>query len=263
MSDLNLDDLLERLRKLEIPKESEIKILCDKAKELIIKTPNVASLTCPITVCGDIHGQFEDLMELFNVGGTIPETNYIFMGDFVDRGVNSVETFLYFLVLKVKYPDRITLLRGNHESRQITQVYGFYDECMRKFSSVNVWKMCTEVFDVLQLAAVIEDKVFCVHGGLSPSAENIDDIRKIERIQEVPHDGPMSDILWSDPDPDVKGFAFSPRGAGYPFRGYAYPAQTGDGDILRQRLPRAEGGHRRNHGKGAPSQEHHHRRQSR
>jgi len=156
-------------------------------------------------------------MELFNVGGTIPETNYIFMGDFVDRGVNSVETFLYFLVLKVKYPDRITLLRGNHESRQITQVYGFYDECMRKFSSVNVWKMCTEVFDVLQLAAVIEDKVFCVHGGLSPSAENIDDIRKIERIQEVPHDGPMSDILWSDPDPDVKGFAFSPRGAGYLF----------------------------------------------
>jgi serine/threonine-protein phosphatase 4 catalytic subunit len=217
MSDLDLDDLLSRLRKLIIPKESEIKILCDKAKDLIIKLPNVAILECPITVCGDIHGQFDDLMELFNVGGEIPETNYIFMGDFVDRGINSVETFLFFLVLKVKYPDRITLLRGNHESRQITQVYGFYDECMRKFSSVNVWKMCTEVFDVLQLAAVIEDKVFCVHGGLSPQAEKIDDIKQINRIQEVPHDGPMSDILWSDPDPDVKGFSVSPRGAGFLF----------------------------------------------
>ena len=215
----SLDKQIWQLRRCEYISESEVKSLCEKAKELLIEESNVEMIYSPVTICGDIHGQFDDLMELFKTGGSCPGTNYLFMGDFVDRGFNSVETFLLLLALKVRYPDRITLIRGNHESRQITQVYGFYDECMRKFCSVNVWKMCTEVFDVLQLAAVIEDKVFCVHGGLSPSAENIDDIRKIERIQEVPHDGPMSDILWSDPDPDVKGFAFSPRGAGYLFGG--------------------------------------------
>lgn len=128
------------------------------------------------------------------------------MGDFVDRGYNSVETFLLLLALKVRYPDRITLIRGNHESRQITQVYGFYDECMRKYNSVNVWRYCTEVFDYLALAALIDSRVFCVHGGLSPSIGSVDDIKAIDRKQEVPHDGPMCDLMWSDPDPGKKEF---------------------------------------------------------
>jgi len=115
-------------------------------------------------------------MELFKVGGNCPDTNYLFMGDFVDRGRNSVETFLLLLALKVKYPERITLIRGNHESRQITQVYGFYDECMQKYGSVNVWRYCTEVFDYICLAALIEGKIFCVHGGLSPTVMSIDDV---------------------------------------------------------------------------------------
>jgi serine/threonine-protein phosphatase 4 catalytic subunit len=139
-------------------------------------------------------------MELFRIGGFVPETNYLFMGDFVDRGFNSVETFLLLLALKVRYPDRITLIRGNHESRQITQVYGFYDECMRKYNTPNVWRYCTEVFDYIALAALIEGKVFCVHGGLSPIINSIDDIKNIDRKQEVPHEGPMCDLLWSDPD---------------------------------------------------------------
>jgi len=172
----------------------------------------------PVTVCGDIHGQFYDLKELFKVGGECPETNYLFMGDFVDRGFYSVETFLLLLALKVRYPDRITLIRGNHESRQITQVYGFYDECLRKYGSVNVWRYCTEIFDYLSLSALIDDKVFCVHGGLSPSINTLDQIRAIDRKQEVPHDGSMCDLMWSDPE-DIDGWGLSPRGAGYLFGG--------------------------------------------
>lgn len=215
MSDV--DKILEKLSNGEKISESECKFVADQAKEILINLENVASLECPITVCGDIHGQFDDLLELFCVGGEVPQTNYIFLGDFVDRGHNSVETFFFLLSLKVKYPNRITLLRGNHESRQITQVYGFYEECMSKYNSVNVWKMCTEIFDLFQLAAVIENKVFCVHGGLSPHITSIDEIRSLDRKQEVPRDGLMSDILWSDPDPDIKSFSMSPRGAGYLF----------------------------------------------
>lgn len=152
------------------------------------------------------------------MGGECPDTNYLFMGDFVDRGSHSVETFLLLIALKVRYPERITLIRGNHESRQITQVYGFYDECLRKFGSVNVWRYCTNIFDYLALAAIIDNKIFCVHGGLSPSINTLDEIRSIERKQEVPHDGAMCDLMWSDPD-ESPGWSVSPRGAGYLFGG--------------------------------------------
>jgi len=118
-------------------------------------------------------------MELFKIGGKAPETNYLFMGDYVDRGYYSVETVTLLVALKVRYSTRIYMTRGNHESRQITQVYGFYDECMRKYGSINVWRYCTEVFDYLALAALIENKIFCVHGGLSPSITSIDEVIKI------------------------------------------------------------------------------------
>jgi serine/threonine-protein phosphatase 4 catalytic subunit len=172
----DIDKQIEQLTKCEYLKEAEVKTLCNKAKEIMSLESNVIKLEAPVTICGDIHGQFYDLIELFKVGGECPETNYLFMGDFVDRGYNSVETFELLLALKVRYPDRITLIRGNHESRQITQVYGFYDECLRKYGSVNVWRYCTEVFDFLALAAIVDDKIFCVHGGLSPNITTLDDV---------------------------------------------------------------------------------------
>lgn len=107
-------------------------------------------------------------------------------------------------------------MRGNHESRQITQVYGFYDECCRKYGNSNVWKCLTELFDFLPLTAVVENQFFCLHGGLSPSIETLDNIRALKRFQEVPHEGPMCDLLWSDPD-DRAGWGMNPRGAGYTF----------------------------------------------
>jgi len=249
-------------------------------------------------------------MELFRVGGDVPDTNYLFMGDFVDRGFYSLESFLLLLCLKVRYPDRMTLIRGNHESRQITTVYGFYDECLRKYGSANVWRYCCEVFDYLALGAIVlgassnlqpvdetstgtlpskitssqeyrdmdieievlnseggilsrfprksksssssqlssspaatrngttpsksgppgsgasgysngttgtnSSAVFCVHGGLSPLIDTLDKIRLIDRKCEVPHEGAMCDLLWSDPD-EIDGWGLSPRGAGFLF----------------------------------------------
>jgi serine/threonine-protein phosphatase 6 catalytic subunit len=213
---MNIDKWIEDLKKGNCISEKDLKKLCIHVKNLLMEESNVVFVQSPVTVCGDIHGQFYDLLELFKTGGEVPDTNYIFMGDFVDRGHNSVETFQFLLCLKARYPDCITLLRGNHESRQITQVYGFYEECVRKYGNANPWKYCVEVFDYLNLAALIDNKVFCVHGGLSPILRTIDQIQVLERLQEIPHQGAYCDLMWSDPE-DIAGWAVSPRGAGYLF----------------------------------------------
>lgn len=212
----DVDSWIAQLQRCEPLPESTVRVMCELARELLVQESNVRPVTCPVTVCGDIHGQFHDLQELFRIGGSCPDTNYLFMGDYVDRGYYSVETVSLLVALKIRYPGRITILRGNHESRQITQVYGFYDECLRKYGSANVWKIFTDLFDYLPLTALIENQVFCLHGGLSPAIDKLDDIRALDRLQEVPHEGPMCDLLWSDPD-DRCGWGISPRGAGYTF----------------------------------------------
>ncbi len=123
---------------------------------MLIHDENVTKVAAPVTLVGDVHGQFYDLRELFKVGGDVPNTNYLFLGDYVDRGAFSIETICYLLLLKLKHPKRITLIRGNHETRQITQVYGFYTECQRKYGSLNVWKYITDVFDYLPIGAIVE-----------------------------------------------------------------------------------------------------------
>lgn len=147
--------------------------------------------------------------------------------------------------MKLRYPNRVHLIRGNHESRGVTQSYGFYTECSRKYGNANVWHYFTDMFDFLTLSVVINDQIFCVHGGkippfwalgvlgpgftsqllnlffcapgLSPSIHSIDQIKVIDRFREIPHEGPMADLVWSDPDPDRDEFSLSPRGAGYTF----------------------------------------------
>jgi serine/threonine-protein phosphatase 6 catalytic subunit len=173
-------------------------------------------VSAPVTLCGDIHGQFYDLLELFRIGGEIPDTNYIFIGDYVDRGYNSVETIEILMCYKIKYPSHVTLIRGNHESRQITMTYGFLDEIVRKYGNSNPWNLINEVFDILPLGAIIDGRILCVHGGLSPLIRTVDQIRTLQRNIEIPHDGPFCDLVWSDPD-NVQTWVMSNRGAGWLF----------------------------------------------
>ncbi|XP_076282262.1 protein phosphatase V [Lasioglossum baleicum] len=214
MSDI--DKWIEIAKECIYLPENDLKKLCDIVCDLLVEESNIQPVSTPVTVCGDIHGQFYDLEELFRNGGAVPDTNYIFMGDFVDRGYYSLETFTRLLTLKAKWSDRITLLRGNHESRQITHVYGFYDECQNKYGNANAWKHCCRVFDLLTVAALIDEQVLCVHGGLSPVIRTLDQIRTIERNQEIPHKGAFCDLVWSDPE-DVDTWTISPRGAGWLF----------------------------------------------
>ncbi|CAK9009634.1 Serine/threonine-protein phosphatase ppe1 (Phosphatase esp1) [Durusdinium trenchii] len=211
-----VDEALELVKKGEVLPEAQLRKICEIVKAILIEESNVRAVSAPVTICGDVHGQFYDVLELFRTGGEVPSRSYIFMGDYVDRGHNSVETFELLLCLKAKYPDKVTLIRGNHESRQITQVYGFYDECIRKYGNANPWKYCTEVFDSLNLAAIIDGLILCVHGGLSPDLRTIDQMRTLDRMQEVPQEGPMCDLLWSDPE-DIDTWCVSPRGAGFLF----------------------------------------------
>lgn len=213
-----LDRWLTQVQSGKFLPEQDLKMLCEIVKDILIEESNVQAVRAPATVCGDIHGQFYDLQKLFAIAGEIPKTNYVFLGDFVDRGNHSVETLQLLLCLKARYPAHITLLRGNHEARQITQVYGFYDECLRKYGNANAWKYCADVFDYFNLAAVIEGRVFCVHGGLSPELPTIDQIQDIDRLQEPPQDGAFADLLWSDPE-ELDGWHTNPRGAGYLFGG--------------------------------------------
>lgn len=208
---------LELLKQGNCISEKDVKSLCERIKEILIEESNVQPISSPVVIAGDIHGQYYDLLELFKTGGDIPYTKYLFLGDYVDRGYNSVETLELLLALKLKYPSHITLLRGNHESRQISYQYGFYDEIMRKYGNMNCWKYFTELFDYFPLAAIIEGKLFCIHGGLSPEISTIDQIRLINRKTEIPHQGPYADLLWSDPDNSIETFHLSERNAGHTF----------------------------------------------
>lgn len=195
---------------------NDVITLCNLSREILLSQPMLLELGAPIKICGDIHGQYNDLLRLFEYGGFPPESNYLFLGDYVDRGKQSIEVVSLLFAYKIKYPENFFILRGNHECAGINRIYGFYDECRRRYS-VKVWKQFCNTFNCLPCTAIIDDKIICMHGGLSPQLSSVDQIQNISRPCEVPDTGLLCDLLWSDPDVDQSGWNENDRGVSFTF----------------------------------------------
>ncbi|THD26258.1 Serine/threonine-protein phosphatase [Fasciola hepatica] len=213
--------------------EEEMIGICTKVRPIILSQPNQLDLQGPLKICGDIHGQYSDLLHLFELCGKPDKINYLFLGDYVDRGRHSLETISLLLCYKLKYPCRFFLLRGNHETQSVTRIYGFFDECKRRFT-VKLWRQFIDTFNCLPVCAIIENQIFCCHGGLSPEMltpemtdlfELKQKLRKMQRPCDVPENGLLCDILWSDPwyidysekAVEPSGWESSERGVSYMF----------------------------------------------
>lgn len=195
-------------------KNNEILQICIKAREIFLSQPSLLELSPPVKIVGDVHGQYGDLLRLFTKCGFPPSSNYLFLGDYVDRGKQSLETILLLFCYKIKYPENFFLLRGNHECANVTRVYGFYDECKRR-CNIKTWKTFIDTFNTLPLAAIVAGKIFCVHGGLSPVLNSMDEIRHVVRPTDVPDFGLINDLLWSDPTDSPNEWEDNERGVSY------------------------------------------------
>ena len=220
----NVDEIINKLLQAksykpnkEVPLlESEIRWLIIKVKAIFMEQPVFIELDSPINICGDTHGQFYDLLRLFDYGGEPPKANYLFLGDYVDRGKNSIETISLLFAYKIRYKENFFLLSGNHESENINKIYGFFDECKRRYS-VKLWKLFSDCFNSLPIAALINDKIICMHGGLSPDLTSLEQLKKIVRPTEIPDAGLLCDLLWSDPDKLSTGWGENERGVSVTF----------------------------------------------
>ncbi len=178
-----------------LEEELAIKIIEDTTK-ILQAEKNVIEIANPCVIVGDIHGQFYDLLEILKIGGHPKSTRYIFLGDYVDRGLFSTETVLYLWYLKLLFPENVTLLRGNHECRHLTEFFTFKRESLIKYSE-KFYEACVKSFLALPLAAIVDNKFLCIHAGLSPNLISINDIKKLKRDRETPSAGKhkLSELL--------------------------------------------------------------------
>ena len=220
-----LDDMITRLldagystkiTKAVCLKNAEINAICSAVREILLSQPALLELSAPVKIVGDVHGQYTDLIRMFEMCGFPPNANFLFLGDYVDRGKQSLETILLLFCYKLKFPENFFLLRGNHECANVTRVYGFYDECKRR-CNIKIWKTFVDTFNCLPIASIVAGKIFCVHGGLSPSLKHMDDIRQIARPTDVPDYGLLNDLLWSDPADMETDWEANERGVSYCF----------------------------------------------
>ncbi|KAF7703763.1 Serine/threonine-protein phosphatase PP1 [Cucumispora dikerogammari] len=221
--DFNIDNIIEKLKKVNkfnshtqtFVTADEIRFLLSESRRIFMVQPVLLELEAPIKVVGDIHGQFRDLLNLFTQCGFPPKHNYLFLGDYVDRGKQSIETICLLLAYKIKHPSNFFLLRGNHECESINRIYGFYDECKRRYD-VRLWKEFTRTFNWLPAAALIDERILCMHGGLSPDLTSLEEINNITRPTSVPDRGLLCDLLWADPE-GLKGWSSNERGVSFTF----------------------------------------------
>ena len=220
--DLNVDEFLERFSthesnsysvKSSILSRSEFLSLVDRAKQILMSQPVMLELMPPLTICGDVHGQFRDVIRLFEKGGYPDITNYLFLGDYVDRGPSSVNTISLLLCYKVKYPLNFFMLRGNHEISSTNRTFGFYDELAQTFSDHDeVFRRVNEAFDWLPMTALIDGRVLCIHGGISPRLSNLGQLRNLVRPIKFDENTLALDLLWSDPGVRVDDWDENERG---------------------------------------------------
>ena len=211
MSQNSKNEQIKLVTETKLLSEDELKYLCIKSMEIFMQESSFLELTAPIIICGDIHGQYRDLIRLFDFGGSPQKKQYLFLGDYVDRGKNSIECIALLLAYKVKYPKNIYLLRGNHESEMINRTYGFFDECRRRYN-LRTWKIFSDCFNWLPIAALVNERILCMHGGISPDLQSLNNIKQIVRPTEVPDKGLLCDLLWSDPEKGAEDWASNSRG---------------------------------------------------
>ena len=195
--------------------KKEILEICEEAKKIVSDQPVLLRLEAPITIFGDLHGQFSDMQNFLKKSGDPPETQILFLGDYVDRGHNSIEILMQLFSLKILYPDKIWFLRGNHECKEISRLYGFYDECCSRYDE-SLWDIFNDVFDYFPIAAIVGQRIFCVHGGLSQQLSEVSQIEEMKRPIDIPERGLIVDLLWSDPS-DHDGWLVSERGTSFTF----------------------------------------------
>ena len=195
--------------------------ILNSASSIFQKEPIIFNIDSNCVVVGDLHGNFDDLIRIFQHYGYPPSTRYLFLGDYVDRGKNGFEVFLLLSCMKIKFPKNIFLLRGNHECRSLTTNYGFLQEVLSKKYPKSVYDGFIDTFIQLPFCAVINDKILCLHGGISPTWHNLNDILTLSKPNEFFTQGILTDIVWSDPDFIEEDFGPNFRGTGTVFNSRA------------------------------------------